>query len=85
MEYLWLGGSLRGQGIGRQLVLMSESEAKNRGCSRAWLRTFGFQARGFYEKLGYRVVGVLEEVEVGVEAPEDLFELPAAAKAGGGG
>lgn len=29
------------------------------------LRTFGFQARGFYEKQGYRVVGALEDYPPG--------------------
>lgn len=65
VEDLWLGSSLRGRGIGRRLVLMAEAEAVTRGCSRAWLRTFDFQARGFYEKLGYRVVGALEEYPPG--------------------
>jgi ribosomal protein S18 acetylase RimI-like enzyme len=65
VEDLWLGGSLRGRGIGRRLVSMAETEAVARGCSRVWLWTFGFQARGFYEKLGYRVVGALEDYPPG--------------------
>jgi ribosomal protein S18 acetylase RimI-like enzyme len=65
VEDLWLGSSLREQGIGRRLVTMAEEEARSRGCSRVWLRTFGFQARGFYEKLGYRVIGVLEDYPPG--------------------
>jgi GNAT superfamily N-acetyltransferase len=67
VEDLWLCNSLRGQGIGRRLVSMAEAEARSRGCSRVWLRTFGFQARGFYEKLGYGVVGVLEDYPPGNE------------------
>jgi ribosomal protein S18 acetylase RimI-like enzyme len=65
VEDLWLGSSLRGQGLGRRLVSMAEAEARARGCSRVWLRTFGFQAQGFYEMLGYRVVGVLEDYPPG--------------------
>ena len=44
---------------------MAEREAEERGCSRAKLRTFGFQARGFYQKEGYRVVGELEDYPPG--------------------
>jgi hypothetical protein len=40
---------------------MAEGEARARGCSRAKLRTFSFQARGFYEKEGYRIVGELRD------------------------
>jgi GNAT superfamily N-acetyltransferase len=65
LDYLWLGSALRGRGIGRQLVSMAEAEAVARGCSRVWLRTYDFQARGFYEKLGYRVVGTLEDYPPG--------------------
>ncbi len=36
-------------------------EAARRGCRYAWLDAFSFQARGFYEKLGYTVLGTLED------------------------
>jgi ribosomal protein S18 acetylase RimI-like enzyme len=65
VEDLWLDEGLRGQGYGRRLVAMAEEEARARGCQWSWLRTFGFQARGFYERLGYRVVGVLEDYPPG--------------------
>ena len=58
---LWLPPALRGQGLGHKLLTLAEAEARRRGCTRAQLRTFDFQARGFYEKVGYRVVGVLED------------------------
>ena len=65
VEDLWLSAALRGRGIGRRLMSMAEAEARARGCARVWLRTFDFQARGFYEKLGYRVVGRLEDYPPG--------------------
>jgi len=39
--------------------------AIERGCTDAFLDTFSFQARPFYEKLGYRVFGTLEKHPVG--------------------
>jgi hypothetical protein len=35
----------------------AEVHARERGCHSAWLDTFSFQARGFYEKLGYDEFG----------------------------
>jgi hypothetical protein len=37
----------------------AEREAIRRGCRGAWLDTFSFQARGFYERLGYTVFGTI--------------------------
>ena len=61
IDDLWLHESLRGLGYGRRLMAMAETEALARGCSRTFVRTFSFQARGFYEQLGYRVVGRLDD------------------------
>ncbi len=44
---------------------MAETEAMRRGCKWARLETFSFQARGFYEKLGYRVIGALHDFPPG--------------------
>lgn len=51
--------ALRGRGLGRQVLQMAEQEARTRGCHGAWLDTFEFQARGFYEGLGYECFGEL--------------------------
>jgi GNAT superfamily N-acetyltransferase len=55
----------RRQGFGRELMTRAESYARERGCTDAWLDTFSFQARPFYEKLGYRVFGTLENHPAG--------------------
>jgi len=57
--------SLRGRGTGRRLMEMAESEAVLRGCHAAWLDTFEFQARAFYERLGYQCFGQLEKYPIG--------------------
>jgi len=59
VKYLWVSEELRGKGIGRELMARAEARAVERGCHSAWLDTFSFQARGFYEKLGYAEFGRL--------------------------
>lgn len=61
IDLLWLPESLRGTGLGRQVMEMAEAEARARGCIGIRLDTFSFQARGFYEKLGFSVFGTLPE------------------------
>ena len=65
VELLAVPESLRGQGVGRELMQSAEREAIRRGCHGAWLDTFEFQARGFYEKLGYACFGELADYPVG--------------------
>jgi GNAT superfamily N-acetyltransferase len=57
VNILWVAEGLRRLGHGRTLLRMAEAEARTRGCSHVMLTTYSFQARGFYEKEGYRVVG----------------------------
>ena len=59
IDGLWVARELRGRGLGHELVVAGEREAINRGCVGAWLGTFDFQARGFYERLGYTVFAEL--------------------------
>jgi GNAT superfamily N-acetyltransferase len=56
---------VRGHGFGKELMKRAETYAVERGCTDAFLDTFSFQARPFYEKLGYRVFGTLENHPVG--------------------
>ena len=65
VELLIVPESLRGRGVGTELMRRAESEAIARGCRNAWLDTFEFQARGFYERLGYTCFGELPDYPPG--------------------
>jgi len=62
---LWIEEAYRIQGVGRQLLSTAEAEAGRHGCRYVWLETISFQARGFYEKQGYTIFGVLEDYPPG--------------------
>ncbi len=53
--------NFRGQNIGTKLVLVVEEEYRNKGFEKITLTTFGFQAPGFYKKLGYSLEFVRED------------------------
>jgi GNAT superfamily N-acetyltransferase len=65
IDLLYIPESMRRAGLGRRLVNQAEEEAIQRGCHGAWLDTFSFQARGFYERLGYTVFGSIEDYPPG--------------------
>ncbi len=65
VELLVVPETLRGRGVGSEMMRAAEAEAVARGCRHAWLDTFEFQARGFYERLGYRCFGELPDYPPG--------------------
>ncbi len=58
-QLLVVPAALRGRGLGTEIMHLAEREAIQRGCHGAWLDTFEFQARKFYERLGYQCFGEL--------------------------
>jgi GNAT superfamily N-acetyltransferase len=57
---LFVDSAYRGMGHGKHLLQRTESEAKELGGYMSHLDTFDFQAKDFYERLGYEVFGVLD-------------------------
>lgn len=65
IELLWLSEAARGSGVGTQLVAGAEAFALEHGFTHARVETTSFQARPFYERLGYEVFGILEDFPPG--------------------
>ena len=65
VELLHVPARLRGQGHGTRLMQAIEAFARERGLIGIWLDTYSFQARPFYEKLGFTVFGTLEDHPIG--------------------
>lgn len=65
IDALWVDESHRGRGFGQSMVREAERIAAQRGCTRARLDTFDFQARSFYERMGYRVYAQLDDYPEG--------------------
>ncbi|ESX66361.1 GNAT family N-acetyltransferase [Mesorhizobium sp. LSHC414A00] len=60
VRYLAIPEEYRGAGLGRRLMEEAEKIAKARGYIGIWLDTLEFQARPFYERLGFELFGELE-------------------------
>jgi uncharacterized protein (DUF924 family)/GNAT superfamily N-acetyltransferase len=65
VTHLWVASPARGFGNGTRLLQAAENYAIKRGCVAAALETQSFEARPFYEKLGYQVFATLEDCPPG--------------------
>jgi len=61
----WIDKKLRGHGLGELLLSQVEEIAQEKGATKALLTTFEFQARSFYEKNGYEIVGEINDYPPG--------------------
>jgi GNAT superfamily N-acetyltransferase len=60
VDILYVEDSYRSKGYGKLLLERAESESKKLGGYMSHLDTFDWQAKEFYEHLGYEVFGILE-------------------------
>ncbi len=65
IEMLFVPETMRGRGVGSALMAVAEAEARIRLCLGINLDTLSFQAAGFYEKLGFRRFGSLDDCPPG--------------------
>jgi GNAT superfamily N-acetyltransferase len=56
VDTLWLHDDIRRQGWGTKLLEAAHELGREEGAEAAWLDTFSFQARPFYERFGYEAV-----------------------------
>jgi len=61
VELLIVPEQWRGRNVGTSLLRKAEEVGREWNCVGLWLDTFGFQARGFYEKNGFEVFGTLDD------------------------
>jgi GNAT superfamily N-acetyltransferase len=57
LDLFYLPATLRGRGLGSEVLHTLEAEGKRRGCVSAVLYTISFQAPAFYERHGWKVFG----------------------------
>ena len=67
IDVLVIPEASRGQGLGTEMMTRVEKEARLQGCTGIWLNTFSFQARGFYEKLGFECFGHIDDHPRGMQ------------------
>jgi ribosomal protein S18 acetylase RimI-like enzyme len=66
LEALWVADEVRKLGYGRELVLAAERIGFEKGCITSQTWSLSFQAPGFYQKIGYEVLGVYDGYPDGI-------------------
>lgn len=57
-EFVWVIEKQRGQGIGTALFTKMQEHALSHKCNKLQVSTMDFQGPGFYEKLGFKCIGI---------------------------
>jgi GNAT superfamily N-acetyltransferase len=60
IDVLYIEGLYRRKGYGKMLVAKAEAKARQNGGYMSHLDTFDWQAKEFYENIGYEVFGILD-------------------------
>ncbi|MET7860035.1 GNAT family N-acetyltransferase [Streptomyces sp. NPDC005318] len=75
IEMLWIREKSRKDGWGSKILMAAEEEARRRGCDRACVSSFTFQAPGFYRRHGYVETGRTLGIPGGAEDVHMFKEL----------
>jgi len=68
IEFFWIDEKCRGQKLGTKLMKKAEDLLKSYKCPYINLYTMDFQAKSFYEKLGFTLLGTIPKWGVGYSA-----------------
>ncbi|MHA2388120.1 MAG: GNAT family N-acetyltransferase [Candidatus Hodarchaeales archaeon] len=66
LEVLWIEENYRGRGLGKALVLQAEKIGRAKGYPASQTWTFSFQSPNFYQRIGYKVVGIFDGYTEGI-------------------
>lgn len=61
LDLLWIDENYQRKRIGTELIKKVEEYAKQEGLIGIRLETWDFQAKGFYEKMGYEIFAILDD------------------------
>lgn len=62
IDSIWISEPMRKKGYGKKLMLAAEAEGKKHGCIHSQVDTMAFQSEPFYQKLGYKRIGVVNKL-----------------------
>jgi ribosomal protein S18 acetylase RimI-like enzyme len=65
LQSLYVVPAQRGRGWGRRLLAAAADEARSRGCTQVVLFTHEVHAPGLYDRLGYELVGHVDDYPAG--------------------
>lgn len=65
IELTWVSKEARGYGVGSDIVKKAELFALEHGFEQALLESTSWQAKPFYEKLGYQLMGSIKDYPKG--------------------
>ena len=65
LHVVWVDEPLRRRGLARELMAEVEREARRRGCRLVMGLTYDVLTGDYYDRLGYRTVGVIEDCPAG--------------------
>lgn len=65
VETFWLEEDIRRQGWGTKMLEEAHAIGREKGAEAAWLDTFSWQARPFYERFGYEAIFEIPDMPPG--------------------
>jgi GNAT superfamily N-acetyltransferase len=65
IRHLWVAEAARGGGIGRQLIMAAEAQARARDCIGVYIDTFDPRIAAYYEGAGFSRIGEIADFPPG--------------------